>query len=312
MTVRKALILAAGRGARLGSFTEHIPKPMLRVHNRPVLETHVRALAAAGVWNIWINLHHAPEPIRAYFGDGSRFGVRIHYSEEQTLLGTSGALHQIASEFSSGLFFVVYGDNYAQLDYGALGAGRRGLVTLLAHHRDYVAESGVMELAPDNRILRFHEKPAPGTEVSHWVNAGVYVCQPAMLDYLPPGESDFARDVFPRMLKDGCELYASISPVPVGPLDTAAMLAATDPLWVAQIGAGKIGARRAALFPKVAVVADIDVDRARALAGPHGARQSCPLRSAPPTADRSRRASRPCRAAPRERGRSTRTTRSHL
>jgi predicted dehydrogenase/UTP-glucose-1-phosphate uridylyltransferase len=272
VTVRKALILAAGSGSRLGRLTEHIPKPMLRVYNRPVLETHVRRLAAAGVWDIWINLHHAPSAIREHFGDGSRFGVQIHYSEEERLLGTAGALHKLASEFGSGLFFVVYGDNYIDLDYGALGAGRRGLVTILVHHRDSVAASGVVEVAADNRILNFQEKPAPGTERSHWVNAGVYVCQPAMLDYLPPGESDFARDIFPRMLRDHCELYASISPVPVGPLDTPEMLAATDPLWVAQIGAGKIGARRAALFPKVATVADIDVDRANALAVACGAR----------------------------------------
>src|SRR6185369_8214072 len=190
----------------------------------------------------------------------------------ESLLGTSGALHKLSAQFCSGLFFVVYGDNYIDLDYGALGAGRRGLVTILVHHRDSVAASGVVEVAADNRILAFQEKPAPGTELSHWVNAGVYVCQPAMLDYLPPGESDFARDVFPRMLQDRCELYASISTVPVGPLDTPAMLEATDPLWAAQIGAGKIGARRAALFPKVAMVADIDLERAKALAATCGAR----------------------------------------
>jgi predicted dehydrogenase len=198
--------------------------------------------------------------------------VQIHYSEEERLLGTAGALHKLASEFCSGLFFVVYGDNYIELDYAALGAGRRGLVTILVHHRDCVAESGVVDVAADNRILRFQEKPAPGAELSHWVNAGVYICQPAMLDFLPPGESDFARDIFPRMLQDRCELYAAISPVPVGPLDTPEMLAATDPLWVAQIGAGKIGARRAALFPKVAMVADIDLERAKALAATCGAR----------------------------------------
>jgi predicted dehydrogenase len=272
VTVRKALILAAGQGSRLGRLTEKIPKPMLRVHDRPVLESHVRGLAAAGVWDIWINLHHTPQPIRAHFGDGSRFGVQIHYSEEERLLGTAGALRKLEQQFCSGLFFVVYGDNSIDLDYAVLGAGWRGLVTMLVHHRDYVAESGVVQVAADNRILQFQEKPAPGTELSHWVNAGVYVCQPAMLDYLPPGESDFARDIFPRMLQDRCELYAAISPVPVRPIDTPAMLAAADPLWVAQIGAGKIGARRAALFPQVATVADIDLDRAKAVAAPCGAR----------------------------------------
>jgi len=99
----------------------------------------------------------------------------------------------------------------------------------------------------------------------------VYVCQPAVLDYLPPGESDFARDLFPAMLESGCSLYAAISPVPVTPLDTPEMLDAADPLWVAQVGAGNIGARRAAVFPKIATVADINLDRARAIAARCGA-----------------------------------------
>ena len=264
MTVRKALILAAGRGSRLGRFTAHMPKPMLRVHDRPVLETHVRMLKAAGVREIWINLHHEPEAIRAHFGE------TVRYSEEKTLLGTSGALRKLSAEFKDGPFFVVYGDNYLELDYAAIPA--RGLVTMLLHHRDYVAESGVVELAADGRILRFQEKPAAGAELSHWVNAGVYLCQPAVLDYLPPGESDFARDVFPRMLEAECELYGAISPIPVTPLDTPEMLAEADPLWVAQIGAGKIGGRRAGVFPKVATVADIDMDRAQTLAALCGAR----------------------------------------
>jgi predicted dehydrogenase len=264
VTAKKALILAAGKGARLGRLTERTPKPMLRVHDRPALARHVERLEAAGVRDIWVNLHHAPQVIRDYFGD------RVHYSMEERLLGTAGALRKLAAEFRDGPFFVVYGDNYIDLDYSFLTS--RGDVTMLLHHRDYVAESGVVELGAGNRILRFQEKPAPGTEFSHWVNAGVYLCQPAMLDYLPPCESDLARDVFPRMIEAGCELYGAISPVRVTPLDTPEMLASADPLWVAQIGAGKIGARRVAVFPKVATVADIDLDRAKAVAEPRGAR----------------------------------------
>lgn len=264
MTVRKALILAAGIGSRLGRFTAHTPKPMLRVHDRPVLETHVRCLKAAGVQEIWINLHQAPEAIRAHFGS------TVKYSEEETLLGTAGALRKLSAEFKDGPFFVVYGDNYMELDYSAIPA--RGILTMLLHYRKYVAESGVVELGTDNRILSFQEKPAPGTELSHWVNAGVYLCQPEILDYVPPGESDFARDVFPRMLIAGCELYGAISPVPVTPLDAPQMLAEADPLWVAQIGAGNIGARRAAVFPKVATIADIDLNRAETVAEKCGAR----------------------------------------
>ncbi len=263
MTIHKALILAAGKGVRLGRLTENIPKPMLRVHDRPALETHVQRLADAGVRDIWVNLHHAGQRIRDHFGS------RMRYSEEESLLGTAGALRKLAAEFRDGPFFVVYGDNYIDFDYGEMPG--RGIVTMLLHHRDYVAESGVVELGADDRILRFEEKPAPGTELSHWVNAGVYLCQPAVFDYLPAGKSDFARDVFPRMLEAGCALYGTVSPVPVIPLDTPEMLTAADPLWVAQIGAGKIGARRAALYPKVATVADIDFDRAKAVAQSCGA-----------------------------------------
>jgi predicted dehydrogenase len=237
---------------------------MLRVHDRPVLESHVHALTAAGVREIWINLHHAPEAIRAHFGS------TVRYSEEESLLGTAGALRKLSAEFKDGPFFVVYGDNYMELDYSAVPA--RGILTMLLHYRKYVAESGVVLLGTDNSIVGFQEKPAVGTEYSHWVNAGVYLCQPELLDYLPSGESDFARDVIPYMLTMGCKLYGAISPVPVTPLDTPEMLAEADPLWVAQIGAGKIGGRRAAVFPKVATVADIDLDRAKTLAAQCGAR----------------------------------------
>jgi len=101
VTVRKAIILAAGKGSRLGRFTTQMPKPMLRIHDRPVLETHVRRLKAAGVTEIWINLHHAPEAIRAHCG------ATVRYSEEEHLLGTAGALRKLASEFKDGPFFVV-------------------------------------------------------------------------------------------------------------------------------------------------------------------------------------------------------------
>lgn len=269
----KALVLAAGSGARLGALGEQISKPMLRIRSKPVLEWHVRALSRAGVEEIWLNVHHQADQIRAYFGDGSRFGTHLRYSHEAELLGTAGALRNLAGEFRRGPFFVVYGDNYADLDYAALSQAQRGLATILLHHRYYVAESGVVELGPDNRILQFQEKPAPGREVSHWVNAGVYACRPELLEYLPDGRSDFGSDVFPRLLAQGCELYGIMAPVQVVALDTPEMLAEAEPLRIAQIGAGKIGARRVGVWgaAHVTVVADVDLARAQAVAGACGA-----------------------------------------
>ena len=270
---RKALVLAAGKGTRLGALTRHLPKPMLPIRGKPVLEHHVRRLSAAGVGEIWINLHHSPDAIRGHFGDGSRFGVCIRYSEEPELLGTSGALRKLAAEFAAAPFFVVYGDNFIELDYADLARRHRGVLTMVLHHRDYVAQSGVVELNAEGRILSFQEKPAPGTERSHLVNAGVYACEPRILDYVPAGFSDFGADILPRMLGAGCDLYGIISSVPVLPIDTPEMIDAAQPLRAAQIGAGKIGAKRvAASAPgQMIAVADVDLARADALAGACGA-----------------------------------------
>ncbi len=265
--------MAAGKGTRLGPLTKQTPKPMLPVRGKPVLEHHVNRLAAAGVRELWINLHHSPDAIRGYFGDGTRFGTSIRYSEEPELLGTSGALHKLAAEFRDGPFFVVYGDNYIELDYAELARQHRGLLTMVLHHRDDVAESGVVQLDQDKRILAFQEKPAVGSELSHWVNAGVYTCDPRVLDYVPAGFSDFGREILPALAECGGELYGIICPVPVIPIDTPEMIDAAEPLRAAQIGAGKIGARRvAASGPnQMIAVADVDLARAQALAAACGA-----------------------------------------
>ncbi len=246
---------------------------MLPMRGKPVLEHHVNRLAMAGVREIWMNLHHAPEAIRGYFGDGARFGVSIRYSEEPELLGTSGALHKLDAAFRGGPFFVVYGDNYIELDYGELARQHRGLLTMVLHHRDDVAQSGVVQMDGDHRILAFQEKPAPGSELSHWVNAGVYACEPKILDYLPAGFSDFGREILPDLVARGCNLYGIISTVPVIPLDTPEMMDAAEPLRAAQIGAGKIGAKRvSASGPNQIInVADVDLSRAEALAAECGA-----------------------------------------
>ena len=272
-TFRKALLLAAGKGSRLGALTRQIPKPMLPVRGKPVLEHHVNRLAAAGVREIWINLHHSPDVIRQHFGDGTKFGVSIRYSEEPELLGTSGALRKLASEFRGGPFFVVYGDNFMELDYADLASRHRGLLSMVLHHRDHVSQSGVVRLDADQRILAFQEKPAAGSELSHWVNAGVYCCEPPILDYLPAGFSDFGAQILPALLAQGCDLYGVISPVPVMPIDTPEMMDAAEPLRAAQIGAGKIGAKRVAASAEgqMIAVADVDISRAEALAAVSGA-----------------------------------------
>jgi len=115
----KALILAAGEGTRLRPLTLTRPKPMLPVNGEPLLAITIARLRNQGVGDIAINLHHHPETIMDYFGDGSRFGVRITYSHEPDLLGTAGAARKLA-DYLDETFIIVYGDVLTNLSYRAL------------------------------------------------------------------------------------------------------------------------------------------------------------------------------------------------
>ena len=215
MRPTRAMVLAAGLGSRLRPLTDAVPKPMLPVRGKPLLEHHVEALAAAGVREIVINLHHLPAVIVDHFGDGQRWGVRITYSHEPELLGTAGAVKRVAHLFPEP-FFVLYGDNYLRCDLVALAGlhERAGAVASLAlFGLPDVSRSGVAEVAPDGRILRFVEKPRPGETESRLVNAGAYVLSPEALDWVPAGgPADFGRDVFPAMVAGGARLYGFVMP----------------------------------------------------------------------------------------------------
>ena len=133
MRPTRAMVLAAGLGTRLRPLTDAVPKPMLPVRGKPLLEHHVEALAAAGVREIVINLHHFPGVIVDHFGDGRRWAVRITYSHEPELLGTAGAVKRVAHLFPEP-FFVLYGDNYLRCALVALAGlhERAGAVASLA------------------------------------------------------------------------------------------------------------------------------------------------------------------------------------
>ena len=144
--------------------------------------------------------------IRDSFGDGSRFGVRIHWSPEDHLLGTAGGTALARRHFRDA-FFVWYGDNMSNLrldDLAALHERGAAKATMALHHRDDVSASGIVDVDESGRVLRFLEKPAADEVFSHWVNAGVYVLEPSVLDTVPAGVAwDFGRQVFPGLLAAG-------------------------------------------------------------------------------------------------------------
>ena len=206
----KAMILAAGQGTRLRPLTDHIPKPMVLVAGKPILEHNLELLTRHGISDVVINLHHQPQTIVDHFGDGSRWGVHITYSFEPELLGTAGAVKRVQEQFDS-TFLVLYGDNLTTCDLTRLTVfhqAKGGIATIALHYRDDPTASGIATLDDRDRITRFVEKPMPHQIFSLWVNAGILVLEPEVLDVTPEGgPSDLGRDLFPSLLARGEAIY---------------------------------------------------------------------------------------------------------
>src|SRR3977135_2452278 len=208
----KALILSAGEGTRVRPVTLGRPKPMVEVGGRPLLEHLIGLLRRHGVTHIALNLHYKPEAILDYFGDGSRFGVRIEYSWEQRLLGTAGAAKQLEWFFTDP-FFVLYGDVLTNIDLGALArehSSHSGLGTLVLYEPDDLTRCGVAEVAADGRVTAFVEKPLQPI-AGGLANSGICVFEPAVLAYVPLGQTfDFGGDLIPLLISRGFALYGQI------------------------------------------------------------------------------------------------------
>ncbi len=206
----KAMVLAAGRGTRLRPLTDHTPKCMILLGGKPLMEYTITWLRRYGVKEVMINLHHLPAAVTEYFGDGSRWDLRISYSQEPEALGTAGGVKNVAA-FFDGPFFVWYGDNLSTCRLDRLWErhrGRGGIATIAVHYREDAVHSGIVELGDQDRITRFVEKPKREEVSSHWANAGIFVLQPGFLDAIPSTRPvDFGRDIFPAMLAQGQPLY---------------------------------------------------------------------------------------------------------
>lgn len=222
----KAVLLAAGKGSRISSLIRGIPKPLLKIAGKPVLQYNIELCRKHGIRKLFINTHHHAIKIREYFGDGNDFGVSIVYSYEPKLLGTAGALMNFHEHLSTGPFFVLYADNFSQFNLNALKEKfnrYRPLAVIGFHFRDDVSSSGVADFDSRGRITRFIEKPSDGQTKSRWVNAGIYYLSPKIFNHIPSGFSDFGKDIFPRLLENGFALYGVRNKADVIAFDTPEM-----------------------------------------------------------------------------------------
>jgi NDP-sugar pyrophosphorylase family protein len=232
----KAVILAAGKGERLGQLTQSIPKPMIQINRKPIIQYNIELCQLFGITDIFINLFHLGHVIENYLGNGSRFNVNITYSYENKLWGTAGAIRKIAETFwgfksrktkSLEPFYVIYGDNLSNYNLISLKDKSEltgSIASIGFHYREDVTSSGVAEFDETGRIISFIEKPKQGETNSKWVNAGLYYFRPEILNFIPCGYSDFSKDIFPLLLNKGKPIYGVINDSDVKAFDTPEML----------------------------------------------------------------------------------------
>jgi NDP-sugar pyrophosphorylase family protein len=208
----KAMILAAGEGTRLRPLTDNIPKCMVPVGGKPLIEHTIEWLHKHGICEIMMNLHHRPNVVTEHFGDGHEWGVEITYSIEAELLGTAGGVKNVESYFD-GPFFLWYGDNLCTCDLKSMRETHErkgGIASIAIHQRKDPTKSGMVELDENDRITRFIEKPHRDQVTSDWVSAAIFILETRVFDYIPSvGEPDFGHNVIPEMLAAGESLYGN-------------------------------------------------------------------------------------------------------
>ena len=208
----KAIILAAGFGTRLKPLTNDLPKSMFPVLNRPILEHALHFLSSQGIKEIAINLHHQPEKIIDYFGNGKNFNVKLHFSKEESILGTAGGIKKLELFFKDETFLVINSDILADVnlkDVLKFHQEKKSKLTLVVRQDSNIEKYGSIQRVEEGRIVQFlgHsiKNSAPITKVMF---TGIQIMEPDIFSRIP--ENKFygtTEDVFPRMIQDGIPVY---------------------------------------------------------------------------------------------------------
>lgn len=200
-----AVILAGGKGTRLGAIAKDLPKPMVEIGGKPLLELQILWLKAEGIKKVILLTGHLTKVIRDHFGNGEKYGVEIEIIDEESPLGTAGALAQLRGTLQQS-FWVVYGDLLADLSLTPIAkfhADNGAFATLVVHPNDHPYDSDLVKLNNQGQVVGFYNKPhAPGLMARNLVNAAVYLLSPKIFDYLQSGQpADLAKDIFPIAVK---------------------------------------------------------------------------------------------------------------
>ena len=221
----KAVILCAGEGTRLLPLTKEIPKPMIPLNGHPLLEYNILLCKKNRIKEIFINTSYLSEKIKEYFGDGSMWGVKITYSFEETLLGTAGALKNFKKYLDKEDFVVIYGDNLTNINLEEMTKShkeKKALATLFIYQEkitDKKSTPGAIVINEKKEITQLIENPSPNElkklkeipESKKYINAGIYVLNPRILNYINKTPLDFSKDIFPEIIKNRERIYGFTS-----------------------------------------------------------------------------------------------------
>ena len=198
----KAVIMAGGLGTRMGA--TGIPKPMLPVAGKPVLERQIECLVRFGITDITIVTHHLGEKIARHFGDGSRFGARVSYFKERTPLGTAGALFKMKHD---GDFLLINGDIVFDIDidfFISCHNRRRGLATILTHPSTHPFDSALVKTDKDGRVTEWLPKTRPPSDYQNLANTGIHIISPELVESADiRGAANLDKDLLIPAVKTG-------------------------------------------------------------------------------------------------------------
>lgn len=201
----KLVIIAGGKGARLG--LKDVPKPMVKIGGKPLLEHHINLAEQYGIRDIYMLSGHLSNVITDYFGDGSFFGVNIKHITENHPLGTAGAVKQLENKINE-RFMVFYGDVICDIDIKSFldfDNEDSSIASIIVHPNDHPYDSDLLDINDENIVIDFHPKPHNDNACyRNLVNAAVYILDPEIFKYIPADRpTDFGKDVFPLLLREG-------------------------------------------------------------------------------------------------------------
>ncbi len=210
----KAVILVGGEATRLRPLTCNLPKAMVPIVNTPFLEYVIYYLRSYGIVDIILTQRGSSRYLTDYFGDGSRFGVKLGYTVEESPMGTAGAVKN-AERYLDETFLVLNGDIFTDLDLSALAdfhKEKKAKAVIALTAVEDPTQYGLIETDSRGRVTRFLEKPKPEEITTDKINAGTYILDPSVLSYIPPKANfSFERELFPTLLKNGEPVYGYVS-----------------------------------------------------------------------------------------------------